>query len=126
MTWKKIKENQLYALSSTGKVKNLKTGLILAPKERFDGYLEVTLSSNNVSTSRKIHRLMGENFLTKPSTPGNWIVNHKDNNRTNNSVSNLEWITKSENNKKENQDDEENEYQNVTKDRTFSSRAYKG
>lgn len=126
MTWKKIEGYPMYALSSSGNVKNLNTGKILKPKERFDGYLEVTLSKDNVSSSKKIHRLVAENFLTKPSGAGNWIVNHKDNNRTHNSTSNLEWITKSENNKKENQDDEKNDYQNVSKDRTFSSRAFKG
>ncbi len=127
MTWKKIPGFPSYILSSGGHVKNSKTGRIMKPKQRFDGYLEVGLiDSNGQLKSKKIHKLMGDIFLTKPTVNGNYIVNHKNNERTDNSEGNLEWITKGENNTKENQTDKKTEYQNNTKERTFSSKAYNG
>lgn len=45
-----------------------------------------------------VHRLLAETFIPKPDTPERLAVNHKDGVKTNNSLSNLEWVTWSENN----------------------------
>lgn len=42
-----------------------------------------------------VHRLVGIHFLGTPKK--GWQINHKDNNKLNNNVSNLEWVTQSEN-----------------------------
>ena len=125
MKWSKISGYPTYMVSESGNIRNLITKTILKPKQRFDGYLEVALSNNGKVVSKKIHRLVAETFLPKPSGGGNYVVGHKNNKRTDNRVSNLVWMTQSDNNKSENQDDEKNEYQNDSKTRTFSSKSFK-
>lgn len=56
-----------------------------------DGYSIVQLHSN----TRKVHRLVAITFLPNPACLPQ--VNHKDGNKQNNSVTNLEWCTASEN-----------------------------
>ena len=59
------------------------------------GYLTVTLSLNSKQNSRFIHRLVAEAFIENPN--GCEQVNHKDRNKLNNHVENLEWVTPQEN-----------------------------
>jgi len=61
------------------------------------GYPRVTLMRNGKKNEVKIHRIMAQEFLTNPNPTKKWIVNHKDGNRQNFKVSNLEWVTPSEN-----------------------------
>jgi hypothetical protein len=60
-----------------------------------NGYLGITLKTNNKKTISKIHRLVATQFLICPDET--YVVNHKDGNKTNNHVENLEWISQSEN-----------------------------
>lgn len=60
-----------------------------------NGYLYVTLYSNNVSKKLYIHRLLGLLYLDNPE--GKRTINHIDGNKTNNSLHNLEWATDGEN-----------------------------
>lgn len=69
---------------------------ILKPHKGTHGYLTVDLSLNNKVKRLYIHRLVADAFLNK--TKEQTQVNHKDLNKTNNSVDNLEWVTASENN----------------------------
>lgn len=51
----------------------------------------VCLSKNNKTVHRRVHRLVAQAFIKNPN---NWpIVNHKDGNKSNNNVNNLEWCT---------------------------------
>lgn len=61
-----------------------------------DGYLQVKLSQNGKVCTRSVHRLIALAFLDNPN--GYSEINHKDENKENNNVSNLEWCTKSYNN----------------------------
>lgn len=61
------------------------------------GYLCVDLNCNGISTQKHIHRLVAEAFIPNPENKP--TVNHKDGNKLNNDISNLEWATYSENNK---------------------------
>lgn len=61
------------------------------------GYLLVDLSVNNKSTRKYVHRLVAETFLPNPL--GYPQVNHKDEDKSNNSVCNLEWCTAAYNNR---------------------------
>lgn len=60
-----------------------------------NGYLQVSLCKNNERISTSIHRVVALTFLGKPKK--DYVVNHKDGNRTHNVVENLEWVTQQEN-----------------------------
>lgn len=62
-----------------------------------DGYFSVFLYKNGKVARRRVHRLVAKAFLPNPDNKP--IVNHKDGNKQNNHVNNLEWATISENNK---------------------------
>lgn len=67
-------------------------------KQRFDhsGYPTVSLRDGSASFNRSVHRLVAEAFIPNPL--GKPAVNHIDENKANNCVSNLEWVTTAENN----------------------------
>ena len=58
--------------------------------------MQIVLSKNNIQTLHWVHRLIASAFIANPSTLKE--VNHKDGNRANNAVENLEWVTRAENN----------------------------
>lgn len=90
-----------YMVSNTGRVKRIKggrgarAGKIIKQNLGTCGYMQVVLSKNCVEKTCRVHRIVAEAFL-EPVT-GKDFVNHKDGNKTNNNVDNLEWCTKSEN-----------------------------
>lgn len=59
------------------------------------GYREVLLSENGKTKNYLVHRLIAETFIANPENKP--FVNHKDGNKQNNSIENLEWCTRSEN-----------------------------
>lgn len=59
------------------------------------GYLSVKLCMNGVEKNYQVHRLVAMAFI--PNTQNKPQVNHKDTNKKNNKLSNLEWVTNSEN-----------------------------
>lgn len=97
--WKKIKNYEgLYEVSSLGRIKSLprtttKGGILKQNKSRF--YLTVCLSKENQFRSLTVHRLVATHFISNPSQKA--YVNHKDGNKFNNNIENLEWTTPSEN-----------------------------
>lgn len=94
--WKDIKGyEELYQVSNLGSVKRVKTGRILKGSEDTKGYLRVTLSKNNTVSHQRVHRLVAQAFIS--NTDNKPQVNHIDENKTNNMVSNLNWMTAKEN-----------------------------
>lgn len=94
--WKDIKDYEgLYQVSNLGRVKSIKRNIILKPGFTKKNYSYVILYKSNIATSKRIHRLVAENFISNPYNKPQ--VNHKDGNKLNNCVSNLEWVTNSEN-----------------------------
>ena len=93
--WKNINDFPNYEVSNFGRVKNVKTGHILKTNTS-DRYYSVELFNNGESKRILVHRLVAEAFL--PKVTGKEWINHKDGNRYNNEVSNLEWCTPTENN----------------------------
>ena len=91
--WKKVKDNRTYSVSSTGLVRNDKTGRVLKPWICSVGYL--TIKFGLYSKNKLVHRLVATAFISNPDNKPE--VNHKDGNKLNNSISNLEWMTRSEN-----------------------------
>ena len=70
---------------------------ILKPQFNKGGYLIVGLFINGRRYSKKIHRLVAEAFI--PNTENKYAVNHINGCKSDNNVSNLEWVNKSENEK---------------------------
>lgn len=97
--WKDIKEYEgIYQVSNLGRVKSLKhskEGKLLKGRVTGKGYLSVALFRNSVRKSNSIHRLVAEAFIPNPENKPE--VNHIDENKLNNDVSNLEWVTSKEN-----------------------------
>lgn len=95
MEIKKI-EGYNYHITSNGDVFSYHCNKLLKPRLN-KGYFYVNLSNNGKMKTFKIHRLVAESFL--PNHSNLPIVNHKDGNKQNNHVDNLEWCTHSENTK---------------------------
>lgn len=93
--WKQIKNYTNYEVSDKGNVRNALNGQILKPTLNTWGYLSVTLCSEKKRKNKTVHRLVAEAFVSNPNNLPE--VNHKDENKENNSVENLEWVTKKEN-----------------------------
>lgn len=91
-TWSKITECPNYEVSKNGEIR--RGNHIKTPIEH-NGYYTVDLYSNGKRIKRRISRLVAQAFIPNPD--GLPDVNHKDGNKLNNSVENLEWVTKSEN-----------------------------
>lgn len=86
-----IKDFPNYRIDKIGNVFN-SNGLKLKPSISNTGYLRVSLSNNDVKHKRfLVHRLVAETFIPNPNNYPQ--VNHKDENKTNNCVENLEWCT---------------------------------
>lgn len=95
-TWKDVIGYEgLYQISSLGRVKNNK-GKILKLKTDTNNYLSIKLSKLNRKKYHSIHRLVAIHFLPNPQNYP--CVNHKDEQKQNNCVSNLEWCSYSHNN----------------------------
>lgn len=96
--WKTIKDFPNYEVSNTGKVRNKETKYIIRPLNGSNGYLSVRIRKQHgdyEKPSRLIHRLVAEAFLGGKHP--DLQVNHKDGNKHNNHVNNLEWCTRKEN-----------------------------
>lgn len=98
--WKDIQGYEgFYQVSNFGNVRSLKWNhsnqiRLLTPFEN-DGYKRVGIRKNNVLKNYLIHVLVAKAFIPNPKNKP--CVNHMDGNKTNNNVSNLEWVTYSEN-----------------------------
>lgn len=89
--WKSISGyGGLYKVSSYGRVCNSQKVMKLTVDKR--GYFSVGLHKNGKTKTCSVHRLVAQAFLNNPD--GLPEVNHKDEDKQNNSVENLEWCTR--------------------------------
>lgn len=88
--WKDIKGYEgKYQISNLGKIKSLiGNSKILKPEIR-TGYYSVELCKNGKRIHKRIHRLVAETFIPNPDNLPQ--VNHRDENKLNNQLDNLEW-----------------------------------
>ena len=99
--WKDIPNYEnLYQISNLGRIKSLynykRNGTnILVPRLK-KGYYTIGLRKNGIRKWYSIHRLVAETFI--PNIENKPQINHKDENKLNNRVDNLEWCTASYNN----------------------------
>lgn len=95
--WKQIENFENYEISTYGRVrKNYKNKKVKYLKPmKTNGYLCVELWKNRKRKRIKIHRLVAIAFI--PNTDNLPQVNHKDLNKENNNVENLEWISNRDN-----------------------------
>ena len=96
--WRDIKGYEgLYQVSNLGRVRSLNCrghkGCIgiLTPRLDGKGYEMVALYKEGKARNTKVHRLVAQAFIPNPNNHPQ--VNHKDEDKTNNNVDNLEWCT---------------------------------
>lgn len=89
--WKKIEGFENYSVSTYGRVRNDKTDTIYIGRANKRGYFVITLCCNNGKKNIMVHRLVADAFIPNPNNYP--CVNHIDENKSNNSASNLEWCT---------------------------------
>ncbi len=73
----------------TGKAALLKT----PPHASRQGYMRCLLRNGTTKASMLVHRMVAEAFLGPPPHPSKWTVNHKDGDKLNNLLENLEWAS---------------------------------
>lgn len=110
--WRKIEDNPNYEVSNLGRVRSIdkyvktsgdglafRKGRVLKPSPNQYGYILVQLWDKQKCVQRAVHRCVAEAFLPIPKElekyKGTYYlqVNHKDENKQNNCVDNLEWCS---------------------------------
>ena len=88
-----------YEISDEGEVRNRVTKYILKGRKSKNGYYQVSIKNDETGkfVNQYIHRLVAIHFLDNKENKKE--VNHKDGDKSNNKLDNLEWVTSSENQK---------------------------
>ena len=86
----------LYEVSDKGNVRNVRRNTLLKLTKTYYGYIQVNLYKNGIRTGLRVHRLVAQAFLPNPDNLPE--INHKDEDKTNNRVDNLEWCDRKYNN----------------------------
>lgn len=114
--WQPIKNYEgLYEISQSGEVRSLDrivlkgkyqvpskiSGCVLKPSKNKAGYLSVNLSKEGIIKSFDVHYLMAETFMNHKRSGLEIVIDHIDNNKNNNRLSNLQLISHRYNNQKD-------------------------
>lgn len=108
--WRSKEDFSGYEISNLGAVRSIdryiedtmgrrqfRAGKLMKQKVDDDGYYQIRISDDNKKPHYfRVHRLVAELFIDNPDDLP--VVNHKDGNKKNNKVDNLEWATHHENN----------------------------
>ncbi len=95
--WEAVKGfEEYYRVSPTGAVYSVRSNRLIKPfRSRMCGYIQFEFNVDGVATKHLAHRLVADAYLPNPSNLP--CVNHKDGDKLNNCVENLEWCTYAEN-----------------------------
>lgn len=96
--WMPVNNYPNYVVSSCGRIMNVRTKRLLKQVVGNNGYYEVNLWKNNKGKTSQLHRLVYSHFTDDFNLDG-FVINHKDGNKLNNNIENLEKVTYSENNR---------------------------
>lgn len=97
--WKDIVGfEEKYQISSKGRIYNKHTGKMSRVKANKDGYVRWGSYVNGEMHTFSVHRLVAEAFIPNPNKRPQ--VHHKDGNKSNNAVDNLEWVSAKEHGEK--------------------------
>lgn len=94
--WKEV-GIQKYMISNYGNVKNQNGEKEMKPQIVGSGHCQICFMDNNKPKRFYIHRLVAKHFLDRPDDDTKCIIDHIDQNKTNNLVSNLRWVSHKEN-----------------------------
>lgn len=89
--------DEQYKVSNFGRVLNVKNNAILKQSTNYKGYKVVSLLKDGKSKQKRVHRIVAKAFIGETDKKGANQINHKDGNKSNNHISNLEWCTPKEN-----------------------------
>lgn len=93
--YKKLREYPMYRIYNTGKIYSEYYKKFIHQHDDNSGYLQVTLRGLHGRKTVKTHILVAKAFIPNPNNLPE--VNHKDCNKYNNKITNLEWVSKHEN-----------------------------
>ena len=89
--WRDVPDYEgCYEVSNSGVIRNKKTGKVLKPSIKRNGYLSVDLGYKGLKTI-SVHRIVARAFIENAN--GYPCVNHKNENKLDNRVENLEWCS---------------------------------
>lgn len=99
--WKKIPDlpfGAKHLASTKGRIKSA-TGQVLSLTRRPNGYMSIRICVGNRGRGFLVHRLVARTFLQQPTVPDGvrMVVDHLNNRRNDNRVSNLRWVSQREN-----------------------------
>lgn len=96
-SWRPVPQYPSHLISKYGEIYYVKTKTLLEPlnKDNKDIYIRAAINFRGEKKSECVHRLVAETYIPNPENKPE--VNHKDGNKHNNNLSNLEWVTKQEN-----------------------------
>jgi hypothetical protein len=93
--WRLIDGYDNYSVSTFGRVKNIDTGIMMKNRIGANGYYKVNLCKNGKKKTITVHRLVASAFIANPNKKP--YVDHKNNDKFNNNITNLRWVTNEEN-----------------------------
>lgn len=97
--YEQLKDFPNYLIDRSGNIYSLNMKKLLKPQLK-NGYHHLRLTTDNGVKTVSIHRLVAQQFIQNPRNYA--VVNHRDGNRINNSIDNLEWCSQIYNSQTEN------------------------
>lgn len=92
-TWKQVIGYDMYQVSNLGRIRNKNTGKVLKPVYQPSGYTIVCLRKDGKNNTEPVRRIV-MNAFNPIDNSNKYDIIHIDNDKTNNTVDNLKWVTR--------------------------------